>query len=178
MEKQNDQQQIQLAASALSLLEHVSLVHDALIPKDVHPLHLSDPAFWAHVAVKFSPWHEIRARAEDGSWMARFVILDAARTWARVKMIEFHEFAPITATEPAKPEQPAAVVLSPAAEQAVQDFIAQHTWSHRGPKGHSIIRKADKEVLVESLGTKADALKWLDEHARKIVGSESLQKAA
>lgn len=171
MENQNDKQDVQLAASNLALLEHVSQLHDAVIPADVHPLHLSNPAFWAHVAAKLSPWNEIRARAEDGSWMGRFIVLDCARTWAKVKMLEFHEFATITAIKPAQGEKPIGAAPS------YQEIIDQHTYQHRGPKGHSIIRKSDKEVIVEGLGTKAEALAWLETHARSIAGPD-LAKAA
>lgn len=166
-----DKQDIQLAASALALLEHASQTHDAVIPTDVHPLHLSNPAFWAHVAIKFSPWDEIRARSEDGAWMGRFVVLSCARTWAKVKLIDYHEFAAITALPPTQEAKPVGSAPS------YQDIVDQHFYQHRGPKGHSIVRKSDKQVLAENLGTKAEALAWLETHARSIAGSD-LAKAA
>lgn len=176
----NDKQQVQLAPGNIALLEHVSLVHDALVPSDVHPLYLEQPAFWAHVADKLRPWHEIRARAEDGSWMARGIVLAAERTWAKVRLIQIHEFSPITAALPPgmapKPvEAPAATAQ--ATDESIQSFIDQHVYKHRGPKGHSIVRKADSQVLVEGLGTKDEAIKWLDTHAREMVGN-GLAKAA
>lgn len=160
---QNQAQAVSLSTDRLALLETMSLVHDALIPADVHPLHLLEPAFWAHSATKLAPWHEIRARAEDGSWMGRYVVLSSDRTWAKVKCIAFHEFAPILALEP---EQPKGPEDSTEATPDVQAVIDAHKVTHRGPKGHSVIRASDKAVLVENLPTKADAELWLRNHAQ------------
>lgn len=168
----NQAQAVSLSTDRLNLLESQSLVYDAVIPTDVHPLHLLEPAFWAHSAVKLQPWHEIRARAEDGSWMGRYVVLSSDRTWAKVKCIAFHEFAPIVAKEPEQPkgaEEPAAATSDEAS------VIDAHKVVHRGPKGHSVVRIADKAVLVEGLATRAEAENWLKAHAFEVSG---VKKAA
>lgn len=151
---QAEKQAIQLMPGTLALFESVSLLHDAVIPSDVPPDTLLDPAFWAHEAKKLAPWHEIRARSEDGSWMGRYVVVACDRTWAKVKLTEFHQLSALSGT-----------VVAP---KTVADFIAAHGWKHRGPKGHSIVRNSDGAVLVENQPSKEAALKWLEEHANKM----------
>lgn len=153
MPNQNDNQQIQLPPNALVLLEQVSLRYDALIPQGVEPAELLKPAFWAHEAIKLQPMNEIRARAEDGTWIAYYVVLDCSRTWARVHQLSFHR---LTTGDQS---------MTQASELEIKAFVDAHTVMWRGPHKWSVVRKLDKEVLQEGMD-KDMASAWLASHAR------------
>lgn len=148
----------QLAPNELFQFEHISTRYDVKIALGVSLQDLQDPAFWAHHAVRMRPCDEIRARAEDGSWVAYLLVLDASRTWARVKVLSEHKLGT------------ADVALSQAVledqEKRVAEIKANFTITFRGPHRHSVIRKQDKTVMSEDHITKADAERWLDTHAR------------
>lgn len=150
----------QLPPQALQLFEYVSTRHDALIPQGVKPEELQAPAFWAHHSVRLKPYDEIRARAEDGTWMAEYVVVDASRTWARVQMKPGSMLRLSTRD----------VSLSQASEDQVKAFIEAHSVSYRGPHKWSVVRIADRNVLAEGIEQKDDARAWLEKHAREQFG--------
>lgn len=158
MENQNpNQQQIQLAPGDLQLFEQVSTRYDALIPQDVKPEVLLEPAFWAHQAVKLRPMDEIRARAIDGTWVATYLVLDCSRTWARVAQLSFQR---LTTGQVAETQ---------ASEQEIKAYVEAHSVTWRGPLKFSIVRKSDKAVLEEGIAEKDVAMKRLEELARSHV---------
>jgi hypothetical protein len=63
------------------------------------------PAFWAHHALKLKPLDEIRAHAEDGTWLANYVVLDCSRTWAKVQQLSLHRLttADVAQTQASRP---------------------------------------------------------------------------
>lgn len=152
----NEKQVPQLAPGMDNLiaLEQVSTVYDAKIPVGVAPETLLQPAFWAHHGIRLKPMDEIRARAEDGTWLARLVVLDSSRNWAKVQML--HHYKLTTAD----------VSLSQASEEDVRAFVAKHKVVHRGPHKWSVVRTHDAAVLHEGEQERAQAVAWLDAHAR------------
>lgn len=107
------------------------------------------PDFWAHVAQKLRPWDKIEARAEDGAYFVEFVVLDAAKTWAKVALVN----TPTVFKENVGPS-----------DISIDDkYIAQ--W--KGPQRKWIVvRKVDKASLKEELATKSDAIRWISEHEK------------
>lgn len=164
MEK-NEQQLIQLQPNELANFDYVSTRHDAKVQQGVRPEHVLVPAFWAHHAVKLKPFDEIRVRAEDGTWMATYVVLDCSRTWAKVKQLSLHQLGT------------ADVALTQASESEVQKFIYQHEVRWRAQHKFSVVRKSDKAVLVEGFALKDEASTWLDKHAREQVGVPTTVRA-
>ena len=154
----SDVQRPQLGPSDFALFEYVSTRHDALIQEGVKPEEIVDPAFWAHHAVKMRPMDEIRARAVDGTWMANLLVLDCSRTWAKVKMLDLHRLTT------------ADVALTEASSAERRAFIEAHEIRLRGTHKWSVIRKQDKAVLQEDLGTKEAAEEWLAKLASNIGG--------
>lgn len=155
MAEAKDKQLIQLPPQALALLDYVSTRHDAIVPAGVEPKDILVPAFWAHHAVKMRPMDEIRARAEDGTWVVNLIVLDASRTWAKVQQLG-----------PVHRLTTADVSLTQANESEVEAFKAAHKVIHRGPRGWSVVRKADSAVLAEDKAVKSDADAELDRLAR------------
>lgn len=150
-----DKPLIQLAPGMLALFETVSTRHDASIPQGVDPKDILVPAFWAHHAVKMKPFDEIRARAEDGTWVANLIVLDASRTWVKVQMLgAVHR---LTTADQSQTQ---------AVEADIETFKSQHKVVHRGPRGWSVVRKGDNAVIAEDKGTKDDAVLELERLAR------------
>ena len=156
----------QLPPNGLQGFDYVSTRHDALVPIGVPPEALLVPSFWAHQAVKLAPWHEIRARAEDGTWMATYVVLDCSRTWAKVKQLSFHS---LTTGD---------VAMSQSSEAEVKATMRKFKVVHRGPHKWSVVRVADNAVMVEGIEQRDGANEWLDKHVRSEVGGAAAQPAA
>lgn len=153
-----DKQIPQLSPGKEHLLpfEYGSNRYTARIPQGVTMKELMDPAYWAHHAKDLRPDDEIRAMADDRSWMAHLIVLDCARTWARVGLLAHFNFA--------KTE------LSKSSEADMRAFIDAHEVKYRGPLKWSVLRRADSAVLLENQANKEDCTAWLDKHAREQIG--------
>ncbi len=138
----------------LGLLESVSLTYDAKVPIGVTPEDIMAPAFWAHHSVRLRPMDEIRARAEDGSWLCYLVVLDSSRTWTKVQQRQLLKLST------------ADVSQSQAVEESVKAFIEQHKVIHRGPRRWSVVREVDGAVVAEDKVTREEAEAWLTGHAK------------
>lgn len=154
-----EKQQPQLAPNELWQLDHVSTRYDAKIAIGVPPKELLVPAFWAHHSAKLRPWDEIRARAEDGTWIGTYLVLDSSRTWTKVHQLSLHH---LTTSD---------VSMTQASEGQVNDFIAAHKVTYRGPHKWSVVRASDNAVLLEGKEQKDDATSWLRDFARAQVGA-------
>lgn len=155
---EQEKAQKQLPPSELWTFEHVSTRYSARIPQGVDPDDLLMPAFWAHQAMKLRPMDEIRAHAEDGTWVAYFLVLDCSRTWAKLHRLALHRLTT------------ADVSQSQASEEEVKAMIAEHTVAFRGQHKWSVIRKSDRAVLLEGKEEKPEAIKWLEAHVRSLLG--------
>ena len=160
----NNQQQIQLPPNALQALDYASTKHDALIPQGVAPEELLKPEFWAHHAVKLRPWDEIRARAEDGTWLAYFVVLDCSRTWAKVHQLAIHR---LTTGD---------VAMTQASEAEVRAMVKAHEVRFDQGRKWNVVRKSDRMVVQEQIADQDSAVAWLEKHARGQVGAPAAAK--
>ena len=167
MPETNERQLIQLAPNDLQLFEQVSVRYDAVIAQGVTPEDLLVPGFWAHHAVKLQPMSEIRARAADGTWLAYYVVVDCSRTWAKVRLLSMHQLSSSD------------VSLTQASADDIKAFVGAHSVVWRAQHKFSIVRNADKAVIMEGIQLKDEAIAWLQSHARAQVGGPpSLPKPA
>lgn len=163
-EKDNNQQLIQLPPNELKPFDYVSTRHDAMIQQGATPEDLLKPEFWAHHAVKLRPMDEIRARAEDGTWVANYIVLDCSRTWAKVRQLSMHR---LTTGD---------VSRTQASEAEVRAVVKAHEVRYDQGKKWNIVRKSDRVVVQDQLGDKDAAVAWLEKHARTQVGSPAAAK--
>ena len=90
---------------------------------------VSDPAYWAHVSAKFKPYDHIEVRAEDGAWIATFLVLDCSRTFARLHLLSHHKLT---------------------TRDVAQTQTAKHEVKWKGPQHkHCVIRLADNAIISE-----------------------------
>lgn len=110
---------------------------------------LLDPAYWSHVAERMTPWSEITVRCADGSFYAKFLVLDCGRGWANVKELGWWD---LTSSDVARTQ--AGLI-----KDGDFDII------HKGPSRKWIVqRKSDQVVIHEGETSKAGAQSWLDDH--------------
>lgn len=105
------------------------------------------PLFWSNVAYRLRPYDHIEVRADDGTWMAQFMVLGCDRTWARVKLLHKYDLT-------------SADVAMTQAEEFYLKF--------RGPQAKwSIMQKVDggdDRVIKDEIASKDDAEKELASH--------------
>jgi len=107
------------------------------------------PEYWAHVAHQMRPRDRVEAWANDGTWMAEFVVLDASRAWARVQLLNVHHF---TTSDQARTQA---------------DAMNPYEVTHRGPHSQwSVVRKSDRMVVSEGHATIDQATNWLKERMK------------
>ena len=166
MAEAKDKQIPQLSPDSLKAFEYISTRHDALVPQGVNIEDLLNPAYWAHHAVKLRPWDEIRARAEDGTWVAFLQVLASDRTWARCQLLAKHNLGT------------ADIALTQAAEEEVKRLKAEYKIAYAGPEKYRVVRRADNNVMQSGLQQKADAELWLERYVRDQVGAAPASSAA
>lgn len=119
--------------------EYVYTAHEGTQPKD-----LLSPEHWAHVATQFRPRDRVEAWANDGTWMAEFVVLEAGRNWSRLYQLTEHRLT----------------TADVAMTQASQ--LDPYEIAHRGPhEKWSVIRKVDRAVVHSGEETRDGADAWL-----------------
>lgn len=154
MAESNQAQIAQLGPGDLVGFEYISTRWDARIGQGIDPVELENPAFWAHQAMQLKPFDEIRARAEDGSWIGHYIVLDCSRNWAKVKLDRLINLttADVSATQ--------------ASKAALDPFLAQHKVLWRAARKFSVVRISDNSVLQEDIATRGEAQAWLENYAR------------
>lgn len=113
------------------------------------PQELLDPAYWSLKSAHFQPYDQIEARAEDGSWVAYYIVTDTSRTWARVVL---DRIVKLTTGDVSLSQAQASV---------------KHEVKWKGPQNkYSVIRIADSVDIQHGFKSAEAAHVWLREHER------------
>ena len=117
--------------------------------ENTRPSDLLRTDYWAHVSNKLRPRARIEMWANDGSWMAEYVVLEASRNWARVAMLQAH------------------ILTGADISQTQADGLSPYEIAHRGPHHQwSVIRKIDREVMHDGEPTMQGCVDWLQERMK------------
>ncbi len=108
---------------------------------------LLDPKYWAHVSAKFRPRDRIEVDAEDGSYFAELLVVDAGRLFAKVVVLRKHELVPVEIQD-----------LSP-------DFEVKWAGPHAKWR---VVRKKDRGSLKDGFENRQDAEMYLASHLKAI----------
>ena len=122
--------------------------HDFVVdvPVGVTVEQMLEPAFWAHVASQMDPFDHIEARAEDGSWIAYFVVRMCERNYAKVALDR---------------------VLSFEGQVSEAPISTKHRIEWKGPHHrYCVIRLSDSQMVSSQHKTKFDAETWMRQHER------------
>ena len=109
------------------------------------------PEYWSFHAPNLQPWDRIELQWEDMTRYVEVMVLDCAKTWAKVYIL--------------REEQIAKNVLKEECDVAVVRILASHEVIHRGPRRWSVVRKSDGAVIKEDMNLKDDAEDWLKRYA-------------
>lgn len=148
----------QLAPGHMILAEQVRSEYVVTVGSGVLIEDLSVPSFWAHHASQLRPYDELVIHPEDGTWYAKYVVLDCSRTWAKVKQLSF---VSLTTSD---------VSMSQAADAELKAAQAAYKVMLRGPHKWSVIRVSDGAVMQQDIQIKGDAEEWLAKHVRDETG--------
>lgn len=136
---------VNLSPTRLQPAEHYCAAYAVVLPHDQSLDDALNPEFWAHVASKLRQHDTIRVIPEDGSYFAELLVVNADRTFAKVKLLRH---IPL--------DQPAADAEAPLVAFEVK-------WNGPHDK-HTVIRKSDGEKLKTGFVEKPAAQRWLDDH--------------
>ena len=133
------------------LAQHGRQEFEARIPEGTPVERCLDPAFWANTAQAYDiqPYAEFRLLAEDGSWMAKALVVSV---YARGIVIQILDYYPLAVTT----EVPK---------------ISLFTVAYKGPHHlHAIIDKHSGTIMLDGFANKQEALKNLADYERSAVG--------
>lgn len=109
---------------------------------------LLNPEYWSFVGERMSPYSEIIVRSDDGTYYARFLVLDCGRNFAKVQCLDWYNLTTKDVAE------------SQSNVGTAQDYDI--VW--KGPRlKHIILRKSDGVVIHEGDQLKVAAQMWLDD---------------
>lgn len=144
-EAKADRPVIQLNPSRMREASYERTVYVVTADEGVTPEDLLRPEHWAHVAAQLKPWDRIEARANDGTWFAEYLVLDASRVWARVRQLGDVQY--LTTGD---------VAITQAALQGT------YRVEYKGPHNKwSVIRNSDQAVVNDGNGTREAAETWM-----------------
>lgn len=137
---------VSLPAARFSLAEHARYLHHADVPAGTSSEALMEPGYWRHVTGRLKKGGRIEALAEDGSYFAELLILDAGKSGAVVTALRVIDLAPVDST----------------GDVGAFDFrfVQKLGWT--------VVRKADKERVSQGHGTEAEARKWAADNGGKV----------
>lgn len=124
--------------SQLVLSNHARICYTVTLTEGSYA-DLFKPETWAHVAAKIPKGSLIEAQPENGDWFALLLVRRSTDLMVEVAEIVKRDFT----TEPVKLE------------------IAEYEVKHRGRAKWSVIRNADKSVMVDGLDTREQAEEWV-----------------
>jgi hypothetical protein len=109
---------------------------------------LQDPGYWAHISQKLQIFDHIECRAEDGQWVAHFIVVQAEKNWARVVLDRL-------------------VNLRPAGQlKEVPSEKHRVEWKG-GQYKYAVIRTSDSKMVKAEFDDKSAAQEWLRDYERR-----------
>jgi hypothetical protein len=102
------------------------------------------PEFYAGIAPKLKPFYKIEVRAEDLSFYAELLVLQATKTAAKVTILNFLELSSPSSSD----------------LKELNGFLVEY----KGLNQWCVIRKSDNALIEKNHATEADALGALKNH--------------
>lgn len=134
-----------MAGSSLrpSAFKQAEVVHNrwaCTVESGVRPEHLSEPAFWAHVARMLAPYDRIEVQTVDNVYWLELLVVATGNTWAKTAPVRFIE-------------------LDRSAAEEMQTDIDGMRVTHGGTELMWYVRRlSDNKVLDKGFPTKSEAI--------------------
>ena len=133
------------------LAAHQRQDYVAIIPHDHSLEMIEQPGYWSTIANQCKPFGRIEARAEDGSWIAEFLIKEVGRQFITVARLQLYR---LTTEDVAQTQVAQAVGYSVL-------YRGQHElWG--------IKRLSDDQMVHSKEATRDGAAAWLKEHLKAL----------
>lgn len=146
----------QISAARMKLAEQARNVWVLTVEEKLTRAQVTHPDFFAQVAASWRPYDRVEVRCDDGTFFAEFLVLEAARTYARVHVLAWED---LTTKDV---EQTQSVNKAKA-----RDALKAYRVESKGP--HllwCVIRNSDGAVLRDKETSQKTAQTWLDEYVR------------
>lgn len=140
-----------LAPGCMKEAEYQHKCWDVQIPFGVNPDSLLAPPFWSLYAARLTSMDKIEARAQDKSWYGEYIVVDCARTWARVIPI----LGPVNLA-----------AVKDVDDAKLSEELEKYDLKFRGPRLWSVVRKADSTIMTEDHAQRPNAEEWLKKHVK------------
>lgn len=146
MEAVKEVKMVPLGPGRMKSDEYMRVNYDVYVPVGTRPEDIENPDFWSLYAEKFTNhYDELRVICDDGSWLARCIVLQHARTWAKVKILETFKLDQV--------------------EDYGESDAYEVAW--KGPVNKwCVLRKSDGDILKKQLPSREDAHTWMTEHEK------------
>lgn len=115
---------------------------------------LLEPEYWAHVARRVNPHDIIEVVPVDGSFFARFFVLNVGKLSVKLYKLEYCELN--------------AAPVGSAAPKATSLFEPKFS----GPLKWNVIRKSDKQVVSSKpFQTREEAEEWIEKNSKDLMAA-------
>jgi hypothetical protein len=144
-DKKDLSRQIMLPPVNLKQAETVVTVYHAVIPTGHVRSDLEGREYWCHVARKLRQHTRIDFVAEDFSFEGSAIVKSCGDTWASIWITRWND----------------------GERGGVEDERLDHFKIDNTATGFRVIHKATGDVLAKGLGTRTDAMSFIDDYLKK-----------
>lgn len=137
---------VQIDPGRMQLAEYARQNWVANAPEGATIEDCQQPGFWSLMAAQMKPYDRVEVRADDGTWIAEFLVLGCDRTWARVHPLGNYKLTTVDVSQ------------SESQKYEMRWRGPQHKWS--------VVRLADQVAVKEGCETKEAAAAWMKEHEK------------
>ena len=123
------------------------LRYEVVVPDGVTVDDLKNPLFWSTHAERFRQHTELRITPDNGTWMARAIVLQATRNWAKIFIESFHDLD--------KPED------------IGDSDTFEVVWKGRHLKW-CVIHKANQNIIKQELASRAEATNYMRDYEKTV----------
>ena len=136
-----------IAPLNVQLAQHAYRMFNVSVPVKIEKETLTNSVLWEHIARDISLFSELRVVAEDGSFMARLLVVHVLGTDVRTRVLEYHEFEDIDYST---------------------ENVGEYFTQLRGPKRWCIVKRSDGTIVMEGIQNKATAERELGEYLKAL----------
>tara|TARA_R110000803_G_scaffold11041_1_gene33485 strand:- start:48 stop:560 length:513 start_codon:yes stop_codon:yes gene_type:complete len=123
-------------------------MHNALIPAGITKDDLTNPRMWNHVSSKIKLHDEIRAVAEDGSFLAKLLVTFKHSLDVGVKVLEFYQLEEV--------------------DYEKEAGLDEYDIKNRGALGWCVIDKKNGKNIKTNCASQAEAFTERDEYVTRL----------
>lgn len=140
-----------LSNNRIQLVGYLHNSWDVTVERGTTLADVMNPEFWVHTASQLKPHDNVQVLSEDGTWIARLLVISADRLWAKMYKLEYHDLTAAYGNMPKTQEEEYEV-----------------SWTVIGK--YAVLKRSlpGQPPLKDGFQTKLDAYQWLDGHLKSL----------